>query len=207
MVSGEGCPQNRPLMIYKIFLQNLNKGLVNCSIFLDLAKAFDTVNHDVLLHNLDIQYGMKGLPLSLLKNYLENYSHYVVINDSRSEMAKFTCGVPQGSTLGSLLFLLYVNDLPLVSNFETILFADNTVLESVDNWLKYNKLSLNYSKTKYMLFTKQNEYININFNVQINNHLLSRTKCVKYLGVIIDDKLIWKPHITLFKNKFLKRQV
>ena len=78
--------------------QNIEKGLVTCSIFLDLAKAFDTVNHDILLHKLDIQYGIKGLPLSLLKNYLENHSHYVVINNSRSEMTKFTCGVPQGST-------------------------------------------------------------------------------------------------------------
>jgi len=102
---------------------------------------------------------IKGLPLSLLKNYLENHSHfYVVINDNRSEMAKFTCGVPQGSTLGPLLFLLFVNDLSLVSNFKTILFADDTVLSlsvnsmhelttkinqelesGVDNWLKYNK--------------------------------------------------------------------
>jgi len=199
--------------------QNIDKGLLTCSIFLDLAKAFDTVNHDILLHKLDIQYGIKDLPLSLLKNYLENRSHYVVINDdSRSEMAKFTCGVPQGSTLGPLLFLLYANDLPLVSNFKTILFADDMVLslsansmhelttkinhelETVDNWLKYNKLSLNYSKTQFMLFTKQNEYIDTNFNVQINNHLLSRTECVKYLGVIIDDKLIWKHHITLVKK-------
>jgi len=86
--------------------QNLDKGLVTCSMFLDLVKAFDTVNHDILLHKLDIQYEINGLPLSLLKNYLENRSRYVVINDSRSEMAKFTCGVPQGSTLGPLLFLL-----------------------------------------------------------------------------------------------------
>ena len=115
---------------------------------------------------------------------------------------------------------MYVNDLPLVSNFKTILFADDTVLslsansmhklttkinqelESVDNWLKYNKLSLNYSKTQYMLFTKQNENIDTNFKAQINNHLLSRTECVKYLGVIIDDKLIWKAHITLIKKRF-----
>ena len=95
---------------------------------MDLDKAFDTVNHDILLHKLDIQYGIKGLPLSLLKNYLENHLHYVVINDSRSEMAKFTCAMPQGSTLGPLLFLLYVNDLPLVSNFKTIRFAGDTVL-------------------------------------------------------------------------------
>jgi len=87
---------------------------VTCSIFLDLAKAFDAVNHDILLHELNTQYGIKGLPLSSLKRYLENGSHYVVINDSRSEMAKFACGVSQ--------------DLPLVSNFKTILFVDDTVL-------------------------------------------------------------------------------
>ena len=127
---------------------------------MDFAKAFDTVNHDILLHKIDIQYGIKGLPLSLLKNYLENRSHYVVIKDSRSEMVKFTCCVPQGSTRGPILFLFYVNDLPLVSNFKTILFADDTVLslsansmyeltikinqefQSVDNWLKYNIFKL-----------------------------------------------------------------
>jgi len=131
-------------------------------------------------------------------------------------MARFTCGVPQGSTLGPLL--LYVNDLPLVSNFETILFADDTVLslsansmhelttkinqelEHVDKWLKYNKLSLNYNKTQYILFTKQKKYIDTNFNVQINNHLLSRTECVKYLGIISDDKSNWKPRITMVKK-------
>jgi len=124
-----------------------------------------------------------------------------------------------GLYIRPLLFLLYVNDLPLVSNFKTILFADDMVLslsansmhelttkinqelESVDNWLKYNKLSLKYSKTQYMLFTKQND---TNFNVQINNHLLSRTECVKYLGVIIDDKLIRKLHITLVKEQVSK---
>ena len=110
-------------------------------------------------------------------------------------MAKFTCGVPQGSTLGPLLFLLYVNDLSLFSNFKTIIFADDTVLslsansmhelttkihqelESVDNWLKYNELSLNYSKTQYMLFSKQNEYIDTNFSVQIT------TTCFQELNV------------------------
>jgi len=153
------------LMIHKksvdsqnFLTQNADKSLVTCSIFLDLAKAFDAVNHDILLPKLNTQYGIKGLPLLLLKNYLENRSHYVVINDSRSGMSKFTCGVPQGSTLDPLLFLFYVNDLPLFSNFITILFADDTVfslsansmhelttkknqeLENVDNWLKYNKL-------------------------------------------------------------------
>ena len=108
--------------------QNTDKGLVTFSIFLDFAKACVTVNHDILLHKLNTQYGIKGLPLLLLKNYLENRSRYVVIKDSRSEMAKFTCGMPQGSTLGPLLFLLYVNDLTLVSNFKTILFADDMVL-------------------------------------------------------------------------------
>ena len=121
------------------------------------------------------KYGIRGLPLQLLQSYLNNRLQFTVVNNTKSKFNHVTCGVPQGSTLGPLLFLLYINDMPLVpvSNFNTKLFADNTVLTltnscpkllnknvnfelvKIDEWLKLNKLSLNTNKTKFMVLTKQ----------------------------------------------------
>jgi len=114
--------------IYNYYLHNLDQGLVTCSIFLDLSKAFDTVNHKKLLEKLEKQYGIRGLPLKLFENYLANRTHFVSIEDIQSQKASVTCGVPQGSNLGPLFFLLFVNDITHVSKFKTTLFADDTVL-------------------------------------------------------------------------------
>ena len=114
------------------------------------------------------KYGIRGLPLQLLKSYLNNRLQFTVVNYTKSKFNHVTCGVPQGSTLAPLLFLLYINDMPLVSNFNTKLFADDTVLTltnscpkllnknvnselvKINKWLKLNKLSLNTNKTKFM---------------------------------------------------------
>jgi len=93
--------------IYNYYLHNLDQGLATCSIFLDLSKAFDTVNHKELLEKLEKQYGVRGLPLKLFENYLTNRTHFVSTEDIQSQKASVTCGVPQGSNLGPLLFLLY----------------------------------------------------------------------------------------------------
>ena len=95
--------------------------------FLDLKKAFDTVNHQILLAKLE-KYGIRGLPLQLLESYLNNRLQFTVVNNTKSKFNHVTCGVPQGSTLGPLLFLIYINDVPLVSNFNRKLCANDTVL-------------------------------------------------------------------------------
>ena len=143
-----------------------------CAIFLDLKKAFDTDNHGILLKKLE-KYGVRGLPLKLFPSYFSDRTQYTMISKVKSNVHPVTCGVPQGSTLDPLFFLINFNDMPTVSNFNVKLFADDTVLTLTDtnivnqqnranseiikinNWLKLNKLSLNYTKTKSMLITNK----------------------------------------------------
>ena len=159
-------------MIHGKLIQELDNNLYNCCIFLDLSKAFHTVDHNILISKLDYNFGMRGTALDLMKSYLSSRYQYVKINVSISSYQNVTCGIPQGSSLGSLLFLLYVNDLPKCSEFTTTLFADDTYLTlsdesltnlenraneqltNIDIWLHSNELSLNYSKTTYLLINK-----------------------------------------------------
>ena len=150
------------------FCDNLDKGYTTCGLCLDLAKAFDTVVHNILLSKL-AKYGIRGLPHQLLKSYLTNRKQYTVVNRKQSTVRNITCGVPQGSTLGPLLFIIYMNDLPLASNFRTRLFADdtsltlsnsnikqlekdaNTEVKKINDWMCLNKLSINYTKTEFLM--------------------------------------------------------
>jgi hypothetical protein len=140
------------------------------SIFIDLSKAFDTLNHNILLHKLSL-YGIRGNLLQLFTDYLSNRTQCVSYNNFNSEFLPITCGVPQGSILGPTLFSLYINDIYKISSTtKFILFADDTTLTIISNnipklillanlelsklsaWLISNKLSLNVAKTTYMLF-------------------------------------------------------
>ena len=145
--------------IYDKLISNLDKKLNSCAIFLDLAKAFDSVSHEILLRKLQC-YGIRGKALQLFKSYLSGRSQFVKLADAESSLMNIVFGVPQGSILGPLLFLIYINDLPDATNFYVKLFADDTflcaqheqfsVLESEVNselekvfcWLASNKLTL-----------------------------------------------------------------
>ena len=150
-------------------LENCSKKLVSCILFLDLKKAFDTVSHKILLKKLEY-YGVKGVALKLFESYLTNRKQITVIEDCVSVMDIIEWGVPQGSVLGPLLFLIFINDIPHASDLGTWLFADDTALvtsarslsvlenkmnsevHKIQDWLFANKLSVHYvDKSEYML--------------------------------------------------------
>ena len=178
-----------------------------CCIFLDLKKAFDTADHYLLLQKLEITYGLRGIALDIMKSYLTNRQQYNKIDNKHSTKQNINCGVPQGSSLGPLLFILYINDLPLASLFSSTPFADDTMadknldtlekrvnseLKLIDDWLQNNKLSLNYSKTCYLLFSKHLHIsVNFKFSVHMNHSKIEKSNSVKCLGLLNDDKLNW----------------
>ena len=207
--------------IQNMLLEKLDEGKVTCTIFLDLAKAFDTVNHNILVKKLE-RYGIRGQALLLLKSYLENRQHLVKINDTKSTLLTLKIGVPQGSVLGPLLFLLFINDLPCATNFIVKLFADDTLLSldsanyldlqrrvneelrKVSRWLRNNKLTLNISKTKFMIISNKKKPPNLDFQIQIDNTAIEKCSYYKYLGVYLDEELSWKVHIDNVSDKIAK---
>ena len=113
--------------IHNQLLKNQDDSYNFCCLFLDLSKAFGTVNHKLLLDKLCL-YGIQGNMHNLLSSYLTNHQQFTVCNNIQSKASTIVCGVPQGSTLGPLLFSLYINDLLLYTNFQVNMFADDTVL-------------------------------------------------------------------------------
>ena len=151
----------------------LENGEFVLGLFLDFSKAFDTVNHSILFEKLEY-YGIRGIPLNWFKSYLDSRKQYVEYNGTKSDEQIISCGVPQGSILGPLLFLLYINDLASVSNkLYTLLFANdsnmfisgknlndlidtmNMEMIKVIEWLQVNELSLNLKKTYFMVFRRK----------------------------------------------------
>ena len=118
--------------VYDEIVNEIDQNLYNCGIFLDLSKAFDTVNHNILVNKLENYFGFRGRALELMKSYLTNRFQYTKIGNSKSKLLPIECGVPQGLSPGPLLFILYINDLPLASKFSATLYADDTYLALSD---------------------------------------------------------------------------
>ena len=197
---------------------SLDNRRYGCGIFLDLQKAFDTVNHDILLAKLEY-YGITGNVLNWFKSYLSERSKFVSINGSNSILMRTTCGVPQGSILGPLLFLSYVNDLAVSKKFKFYLLADDTniycdcdtlvnlakmvnkELKYVKSWLDVNKLSSNISKTNYIIFHTTTMKIQTDISIKFGRKLLTKAKYVKFLGLLLDENLSWKFHLSELSKK------
>ena len=142
------------------------------AIFFDLSKAFDSLDRDILLHKL-YNYGICGPMHSWLTSYLSNRSQYVILNNAQSTMLSVDYGVPQGSVLGPLLFLIYINDIGNIPNLPAYpkIFADDTnifinasnliklnrdcqdAIDRISDWMLANRLTVNYEKTNYMIFS------------------------------------------------------
>ena len=189
-------------------------------VFIDLSKAFDTIHHEILLKKLEI-YGVRGKANEWLKSYLSNRLQYVHMNGTDSNKEEITYGVPQGSVLGPRLFIMYINDVCEIFNqMSCVLFADDTSLccsgkhldqlldtvqnelSALKNWFDVNKLSLNVSKTKFIIFG--NRPITKGAKIMINNVEIERVFETKFLGVTIDNKLNWKTHINNIRTKISK---
>ena len=203
-------------------MDNVKSIKTSVDIFLDLSKAFDTLNFEILFHKLQY-YGINGTALSLIKNYFINRYQYVKHENYESTLLEIKTGIPQGSILGPLFFSIYVNDLVNASSlFSFLLYADDTTLyfnledfpsqnrdfwinhelDKVGNWLRYNKLTLNVEKTKCMLLHKRR---NLNpLHVSIYNKEIEIVSQFSFLGVLIDEHLSWNNHVDMVTNKLSK---
>ena len=206
--------------------KSFSEGKFTLGVFIDLSKAFDTVDHSILLNKLEY-YGINGVTKKWFESYLKNRKQCVAYDNGKvTELLDVTCGVPQGSILGPLLFLIYVNDLYKASNELTpIMFADDTnifisdknipklflkmkgELEKLSVWFKANKLSINVKKTKYSIFhpTNKKKYTIENLpKLKLDDIEITRDFVTKFLGVMIDETLSWKPHIDSVSTKVSK---
>ena len=208
-------------------IHNLDEGNLPLAIFLDLSKAFDTIDHSILIYKLQY-YGIQGTSLDWFKSYVNNRKQYVQYNTCNSSHSTITTGVPQGSILGPLLFIIYMNDIANVTDkFHFTLYADDTSLvepictftsdlknnteasnainkelKLITDWLCLNKLSLNAKKTKMMIFHyRQRNISKLKLNLFINQTSIEQVNEFNFLGIILDECMTWKSHVQKISSK------
>lgn len=186
---------------------------IQIGVFLDLSKAFDTVDHDILVKKL-ISAGVRGVALEWFKSYLCNRKQFVQMGNDRSGLLDVKCGIAQGSALGPLLFLLFVNDMDGCIEYGDLkLFADDTNifytgknvqtlmenaksdLQSLCTWFRLNKLTVNTSKSNYAIFKSSQKHVHDVPDLMMNDTVLERVQHTKYLGVYLDEHLNWKQQV------------
>ena len=189
--------------------------------FMDFSKAFDRVDHKILLAKIK-RYGVHSAPLRWICSYISNKEHIVSWNQIQSTLLNLNKGVPQGSILGPLLFLIYINDIVNSSNvLSFVLFADdttvyvqndsidsaieilNTELDKVALWFDSNKLTINVHK-RQMIMLSRKKILTPKNEVILRNEVVQRVNKAKFLGVIVDQHLNWKGHISMISQKICK---
>ena len=214
--------------VTKTLTELVDKGEKCLAIFLDLSKAFDTVAHDILLKRL-LAIGVKDNNLKWFESYISERTQLTSIADIFSDVKSLPYGVPQGSVLGPILFLIYINDLYSLTPSKAISFADDTVIifnssswqqvftkannemDIVKEWLDDSLLTLNIEKTKYLAFSidKRGQPPDANSitihqcmrRYQCNCEPLQKVLSLKYLGIVVDNKLRWADHIDLLSSR------
>ena len=210
--------------------QQLDLKLYPFAVFLDMSKAFDTLDHEILMQKFSF-YGVQNTSLNLFKSYLSERSQFVSIGGTSSPLRTINTGVPQGSILGPLLFIIYINDLHMASDkFNYILYADDTTLignisnfksinmqcsitdninielDKICDWLAVNKLSLNASKSNYMIFHhRQKKLKSTSIPIlEMNHTLIKQVNEFSFLGLTVNNHMDWNSHITNISNKITK---
>ena len=200
-------------------LHALDKKQIAMLLLIDFSKAFDMVDHQILLNKLE-HYGIRGIAVKLFESYLKGRQQSVTINNAKSDCKPLSHGVPQGSILGPLLFIIYINDMPNIHKLaKFILYADdaNIILTGANaheiiskyrelsvllyKWVSSNGLMLNVSKTNYMLFSNISIGDLSSYQPTINDIPIEKKHVAKFLGVLVDDKLQWTHHIKSLSTK------
>lgn len=206
------------------WLEAIDKGNYIGLVMIDLKKAFDTVNHDILIKKLR-HFNVNNKCAKWFQSYLSGRSEITIVNGVKSNQENVACGIKQGSILGPLLFIMYINDLPLcINKMNTSMYADDTALYvkssniadlidivnvelvNLNDWLIRNKLSLNISKTEFMIIGSRQRLghiKNLDIPIKLNGVNIKQVNSCKHLGVIVDESLSWHDQVCNIKKKML----